>query len=177
MTTSASAWFVKRMNQQIKRNKNADDDMPMKNEQVQKQSKTNVNDFIVDPSQMTLAEWIFKTYPETAVNLQSQNQQVRTYYMNILFGIHETLYHKKTGKLSDAEVRKASKGLSDLTKAGFEVGWLRSKLDEIVSLETKERNACEARIVELKQEVKKLESMMSSLKVELKNEKAKLKKL
>lgn len=179
MAASAAIFFVMRMNQQRQSKANDDYyDTMIKNQQVQRQIKTNfVNGFIVDSSQTNLAKWIFETYPETVANVQSRDQQVRTYYMNILFRIHEMVYHKKTSKFSDSKLRKASKGLSSLTKAGFEVEWLRSKLDEMVSLKRKEREACEARIVELKQEMKKLEVMMSGLKVELKNEKAKLKTL
>ena len=48
---------------------------------------------------------------------------------------------------------------------------------ETAYLERNKRNACEAdRIVEVKQEVKKLEPEVSGLKAELKNEEPKLKK-
>ncbi|CAN6809855.1 unnamed protein product [Brassica oleracea] len=70
--------------------------------------------------------------------------------MNVLLDIFETLSYKKSC---------------------FKVEWLRAKFDD-VSL-----NACEARIVKLKEEVKKQEQMVSYLKDMLKYEEAKLKKL
>ncbi|XP_056860232.1 MATH domain and coiled-coil domain-containing protein At2g42465-like [Raphanus sativus] len=133
----------------------------MRNQELQAQTKTNVNGFVVESGQVSLANWIFKTYPETALNVQSQNPKHRTYYMNVLFGIIRKLYHKRS--LSDAELSTISYGLSYLTQAGFKVEWLWSELDT----QKKKRDACEARIVELKQEVKKLEGAMSGLKAEL----------
>ncbi|KAJ0234856.1 hypothetical protein HA466_0269840 [Hirschfeldia incana] len=132
-----------------------------RNEELQAQSKTNVNGFVVESWHVSLANWIFKTYPETALNVLSQNPKLRTCYMNVLFGIIRKLYRKRS--LSDAELSKISNGLSYLTQAGFKVEWLWSKLDT----EKKARDACEAQIVELKQEVKKLEGAMSGLKAEL----------
>ncbi|CAA7038221.1 unnamed protein product [Microthlaspi erraticum] len=123
----------------------------MSNHPPEKPSKTNVNGFVLESSQANLAKWIFQTYPETTVNVQSQNPEVRTHYMNVLFGVMGTIYHKKTPYVSTAELSKASKGLSDLTKAGFNVEWLRPYL-EMVSLERKKRNAYEARKAELKME-------------------------
>ncbi|KAF2599617.1 hypothetical protein Bca4012_047371 [Brassica carinata] len=131
------------------------------NDMRDQQQRQNVNGFVVESWQVSLAKWIFETYPETALNVQSQNPKLRTYYMNVLFGIIRKLYHKRS--LSDAELSKISNWLSYLTQAGFKVEWLWSKLDT----EKKERDACEARIVELKQKVKKLEGAMSGIKAEL----------
>ncbi|CAH8385636.1 unnamed protein product [Eruca vesicaria subsp. sativa] len=91
--------------------------------------------------------------------------------MNVLFGIIRKLGHKRS--LSDSELSRISNGLSYLTQAGFKVEWLWSKL-EMADLGRKKRDACQARILELKQEVKKLERAMSGLKADLKNEKVKL---
>ncbi|CAF1698478.1 unnamed protein product [Brassica napus] len=85
------------------------------------------------------------------------------------------LRHQRT--LSDAELRRASDKLAYLTEAGLNVEWLRPNLEvkkREAYLERKKRDACEARIEELKQEVKKLELAKSGLKAELKIEKAKL---
>ncbi|CAF1698329.1 hypothetical protein HID58_051116 [Brassica napus] len=85
------------------------------------------------------------------------------------------LRHQRT--LSDAELRTTSDKLAYLTEAGLNVEWLRTNLEvkkREAYLERKKRDACEARIVELKQEVKKLELAKSGLKAELKIEKAKL---
>lgn len=49
----------------------------MRNQELQAQSKTNVNGFVVESWQVSLANWIFKTYPETALNVQSQNPKAQ----------------------------------------------------------------------------------------------------
>lgn len=80
--------------------------------------------------------------------------------------------HLPLRTLSEDKLSKATKDLSDLTQAGFNLDWLESKLAKI-SLEKK---TSEDRIVELKEEVKKLVMTMSDLRRERKKEKAKLKK-
>nr|VDC87470.1 unnamed protein product [Brassica oleracea] len=102
--------------------------------------------------------------------------------MNVLLHTIRILVHK--GPLSDAELITTSESLRYLTEAGFKVEWLWSKLEmkkieaylerkkrdssRMAYFERKKRDACEARIVELKQEVKKLELAKSGLKAELK---------
>ncbi|KAG2245324.1 hypothetical protein Bca52824_092833 [Brassica carinata] len=126
---------------------------------LHRHEKEVINGFIVDPSQTTLAKWIFTHYPEMTKD------------MNVLLDIFETLSYKKSCDISEAQLRHVSDNLSYLKRAGFKVEWLRAKFDD-VSL-----NACEARIVKLKEEVKKQEQMVSYLKDMLKYEEAKLKKL
>ncbi|CAA7034023.1 unnamed protein product [Microthlaspi erraticum] len=137
-----------------------------------RQRKIRINGFIIDASQMTLANWIFQHYPETATNVKLQNHELRTTYMHLLFGIIETLYHTPLRTLSEDELSKATKDVADLTQAGFKLEWLESKLAKI-SLEKK---TSEDRVVELKEEVKKLVQTVSDLNRERKKEKAKLKK-
>ncbi|KAF8118899.1 hypothetical protein N665_0002s0201 [Sinapis alba] len=91
--------------------------------------------------------------------------------MNVLLDIFKTLSYRKSCDVSDAQLRYVSDNFSYLKRAGFKVEWLRAKFDD-VSL-----NACEARIVKLKEEVKEHEHMVSYLKAKLKYEEAKLKKL
>ncbi|CAN7113483.1 unnamed protein product [Brassica rapa subsp. narinosa] len=138
---------------------------------LHRHEKEVINGFILDPSQTTIAKWIFTYYPETAVHVQSQDLALRTKDMNVLLDIFETLSYKKSCDISEAQLRHVSDNLSYLKRAGFKVEWLRAKFDD-VSL-----NACEARIVKLKEEVKKQEQMVSYLKDMLKYEEAKLKKL
>ncbi|CAA7038222.1 unnamed protein product [Microthlaspi erraticum] len=110
-----------------------------------------------------LAKWIFQTHPETTVNVKSQNPELRTYYMNVIFGVMRTIDHNKSRDVSVYELSNAYKGLSDLTQADFKVEWLRPKL-ETVSLKMKNRNAYEAWKAELKKEKAKLKKH-SSLRV------------
>ncbi|KAG2333316.1 hypothetical protein Bca52824_004496 [Brassica carinata] len=129
----------------------------------------NINGFVFKFWDESLVLRIFKIYPELSV--QSQHPELRTYYMNTLMYTIWMLDHKRS--LSDVELSTTSKYLHYLTQEGFKVEWLWSKL-EMAYLERKKRDACEARIVELKQELKKLELAKSGLRAELKNEKAKL---
>ncbi|XP_010456378.1 PREDICTED: MATH domain and coiled-coil domain-containing protein At2g42465 [Camelina sativa] len=141
---------------------------------METQSKNVVHDFIVDPSQEKLMHWIFQHHPETAVKFKLQNQQLRTTYMNILLGIINTLYYKPLHDLSESQLSKASKDLSDLTQVGFNLQWLRLKLRK-VCFDRKNHRVSEVRIGELEKQVKKLEVMMSDVKAGLEKEKAKLK--
>ncbi|KAL1196616.1 MATH domain and coiled-coil domain-containing protein [Cardamine amara subsp. amara] len=140
--------------------------------QVQRPRKIRINGFIVDPSQLKLAKWIFQTYPETAENVKVQNQKLKNTYMKLLCGNIKTLYHTPLRKITEDELSKACKDLSDLTQAGFTLDWLESKVDKISS----EKKSYEERIVELKQEVKQLKLTVSDLKGQRKKEEAKLKK-
>ncbi|CAH8364268.1 unnamed protein product [Eruca vesicaria subsp. sativa] len=123
----------------------------------------------------TFEGWICETYPETAHSIQSQKPELRDYYVSVISDIMWKLGHKRT--LSDAELTSTSDQLAHLTQAGLKVEWLSSKLERKkreAYLQTKKREACETRILELKQELKKLEIAKSGLKAELKLEKAKL---
>ncbi|CAA7038141.1 unnamed protein product [Microthlaspi erraticum] len=112
-----------------------------------------VNGFQVLHSQVTSANWIFDTYPETALYIRPQDPQLKTAYMNILLRIYETLYHSFLEKLTDAELRNLSKGLLDLTQAGFKLEWLREKLEK-VSVERKKLFDYEAHALDLEKELK-----------------------
>ncbi|CAN7030983.1 unnamed protein product [Brassica rapa subsp. trilocularis] len=123
-----------------------------------------------------LVKWIIKEHPETAIGFKSQKSETRAYdLMSDISYIIRKLRHQRT--LSDAELRRTSDKLAYLTEAGLNVEWLRPNLEvkkREAYVERKKRDACEARIVELKQEVKKLKLAKSGLKAELKNEEAKL---
>lgn len=126
-----------------------------------------VNGFQVLDSQVKSAKWIFETYPETALYIQPQDPQLKTAYMNILLRIYETLYNSPLEKLTESELSNVSKGLLDLTQAGFKLEWLREKLEK-VSEERKKLSGYEAQAWELEKQLKNLELMMCNLKAEIK---------
>ncbi|CAH8313095.1 unnamed protein product [Eruca vesicaria subsp. sativa] len=134
--------------------------------QIKRQRKVTAHGFIIASSQVKLANWIFKAYPETSANVKLQDDVLRTRYMNLLFSIIKILHHKPLSDLTEDELSKASKKLSDVTQAGFSVEWLASKLEK-VSLEKK---TSEDRIRELEQEVEKLKLTMSEEKAKLKKQ-------
>ncbi|KAF2582858.1 hypothetical protein F2Q68_00000964 [Brassica cretica] len=105
---------------------------------------TNINGFVVELCDERLVRWIFKTFPETALSVQCQNPEHRTYFMNVLLYTIRILVHKRP--LSDAELITTSESLRYLTEAGFKVEWLWSKLEMKKSeayLERKKRDSCE----------------------------------
>ncbi|XP_018475987.1 MATH domain and coiled-coil domain-containing protein At2g42470-like [Raphanus sativus] len=134
--------------------------------QLQRQRKVTAHGFIIASSQVKLANWIFKTYPETSANVKLQDDVLRTRCINLLFNIIKRLYHKRLSDLTDDELSKASQELSDVTQAGFSVEWLASKLEKL-SLEKK---TSEDRIRELEEEVEKLKLSMSEEKAKLKKQ-------
>ncbi|KAF2569907.1 hypothetical protein F2Q68_00028287 [Brassica cretica] len=87
--------------------------------------------------------------------------------MNILLRIYEKLYNSPLEKLTEGELSNISKGLLDLTQAGFKLEWLREKLEK-VSLERKKLSGYEAQAKELEKQLKSLELMMCNLKAEIK---------
>ncbi|KAJ0259336.1 MATH/TRAF domain-containing protein [Hirschfeldia incana] len=126
-----------------------------------------VNGFQVLDSQVKSAKWIFETYPETALYIQPQDPQLKTAYMNILLRIYEKLYNSPLEKLTESKLSKVSKGLLDLTQAGFKLEWLREKLEK-VSAERKKLSGYKAQAKKLENQLKRLELMMSNLKAEIK---------
>nr|VDD16063.1 unnamed protein product [Brassica oleracea] len=126
-----------------------------------------VNGFQVRDSQVKSAKWIFETYPETVLYIQPRDPQLKTAYMNILLRIYEKLYNSPLEKLTEGELSNISKGLLDLTQAGFKLEWLREKLEK-VSLERKKLSGYEAQAKELEKQLKSLELMMCNLKAEIK---------
>ncbi|KAJ0244908.1 MATH/TRAF domain-containing protein [Hirschfeldia incana] len=126
-----------------------------------------VNGFQVLDSQVKSANIIFETYPETALYIYPQDPQLKTAYMNILLRIYETLYNNPLEKITESELSNVSKGLLDLTQAGFKLEWLREKLEK-VSVERKKLSGYEAQALELGKQLKNLELMMCNLKAAIK---------
>ncbi|KAJ4904106.1 TRAF-like family protein [Raphanus sativus] len=126
-----------------------------------------VNGFQVLDSQVKSADIIFETHPETALYIYPQDPQLKTAYINILLRIYETLYNNPLEKITENELSNVSKGLLDLTQAGFKLEWLREKLEK-VSVERKKLSGYEAQALELGKQLKNLELMMCNLKAEIK---------
>lgn len=105
--------------------------------------------------------WIFVEHPDIAVNFKLKNQFVKTTYMNILLGLIETL-KQPVHSITETELNNAQSDLVELTEAGFNLDWLKIKLDE-VSLERKIANVDGSRVQELEEHIK-------NLKIELNQE-------
>ncbi|XP_010474608.1 PREDICTED: MATH domain and coiled-coil domain-containing protein At2g42470-like [Camelina sativa] len=120
-----------------------------------------VNGFQVLCSQVTSVSWIFVEHPNVAVHFKPKNQLLKTAYMNILLGLIETL-KKPLHSITDTELNNAQSDFIELTEAGFNLDWLKIKLDE-VCIERKTANADGSRVQELIKLIK-------NLKVELNQE-------
>ncbi|KFK40769.1 hypothetical protein AALP_AA2G038500 [Arabis alpina] len=120
--------------------------------------------FQVPYSQVISLSRLFAEHRDIAVNFRLKNQLVKTTYLNILFGLIETL-KKPPHSLSETDLSNAKSELMELTEAGFKLDWLKTKLDD-VSLEWKKSNFDGSRVRELEEHIK-------NLKAELNNEKVK----
>ncbi|XP_010419487.1 PREDICTED: MATH domain and coiled-coil domain-containing protein At2g42470-like [Camelina sativa] len=114
-----------------------------------------------DEGSVTSVSWIFVEHPNFAVNFKPKNQLLKTAYMNILLGLIETL-KKPLHSITDTELNNAESDFIELTEAGFNLDWLKIKLDEVF-IERKTANADGSRVQELIKLIK-------NLKVELNQE-------
>ncbi|VVA94045.1 unnamed protein product [Arabis nemorensis] len=120
--------------------------------------------FQVPYSQVAPVSRLFVEHPDIAVNFKLKNQLVKTTYMNLVLGLIKTL-NKPAHSFTETELSKAQSELIELTEAGFELDWLKKKIDEI-SLERKKEIPDGSRVRELEEDIK-------NLKAELNNEKVK----
>lgn len=88
------------------------------------------------------------------MNFKLKNQSVKTTYMNLLLGLIEKL-DKPSPSFTEIELSNAQSELIDLTEAGFELDWLKKKLDEI-SLEKKRGLTDGSRVQEIDEHIKNL---------------------
>lgn len=113
---------------------------------------------------------MFEKYPDLTSDFDLKNQQLKNAYMDVLIDLTETLCHSEI-ELSLEDLDKAEKTLSDLTRAGLKVGWLREKLDEAYLTKEKQRISA-ARIRELEEQVEKQKLTLSGLKSDLQKERS-----
>lgn len=83
---------------------------------------------------------IFEKHPDLALNFNLKNQNLKNVYMGFLLDLIKTL-SKSPKELTSDDLNFADSALSDLTKAGFMLDWLRQKLDKALGKQT----ACDAR--------------------------------
>ncbi|XP_024008111.1 MATH domain and coiled-coil domain-containing protein At2g42460-like, partial [Eutrema salsugineum] len=121
-------------------------------------------------SQCYSVDKILKEHPEFTLDLERKNQGVQLPHFKLLIGLIQTLIIKSPQSLSLIELNNAQSKLSELTEAGLNLEWLRSKLEEI-SLESKKALSDGSRVQQLEERVKNVELAMSDLKVELEKHK------
>ncbi|CAH8302700.1 unnamed protein product [Eruca vesicaria subsp. sativa] len=121
-----------------------------------------VRGFKVLYSQLPSVNRLFRKHPDVAVNFKLSNQLVKTTYMNLLLGLIEKL-DKPQNNFTEIELSKVHSELIDLTKVGFELDWLKKRLDE-VSLE-KSGVTDGSRVQELEEHIKNLNLELDTEKV------------
>ncbi|XP_010489720.1 PREDICTED: MATH domain and coiled-coil domain-containing protein At2g42470-like [Camelina sativa] len=99
----------------------------------------DVHDFQVLYSQVTSASRLFEDHPDIAVNFIPKIALVKTAYMSALLGLIKTL-NKPLHSFTETELNKAKRELNELTRAGFKLDWLDTKLDEL-SFDEKDQEA------------------------------------
>ncbi|KAL0801770.1 hypothetical protein Bca101_056946 [Brassica carinata] len=73
------------------------------------------------------------------INFRPKNELVKTTYMNVLLALVQTL-NKPPHSLTEAELSNARSDLVELTEAGFKLNWLKTMLDDEVSLDRNKEN-------------------------------------
>lgn len=81
----------------------------------------------------------FEKHPDLTSNLILKNQNLKNIYMGFLLDLIKTL-SKSPKELTEDDLNFADSTLSDLTKAGFMLDWLRQKLDRALEKQI----ACDA---------------------------------
>ncbi|KAJ0246700.1 MATH domain and coiled-coil domain-containing protein [Hirschfeldia incana] len=126
-------------NQPIKKTKMTDDGTGSsdlhKETQVGKET-IDINGFQVSASQVASVRCIFERHRDFASKVRSNNQHLKSTYINVLLGLIETLCQLPE-KLSDDDFDEASAAVSYLTQVGFKVDWLETKLEEVKEKKTK----------------------------------------
>ncbi|CAA7048066.1 unnamed protein product [Microthlaspi erraticum] len=136
----------------------------------------DVNGFQVLTSQVQSVKRLFERHQDVATKFWQKNPYLKTAYINVLLSLTQSLCQspKETSK-DDLAGKYAAQAY--LTDAGFELGWLEKKLDEIKETKQKEE-ACLARLQEIEDQLKETEEQLQPLKqkyTDLESQKDKLK--
>ncbi|KAG7653704.1 MATH/TRAF domain [Arabidopsis suecica] len=112
---------------------------------------------------------ILSRHPDFEVDFVPKYEELRSVYLTLFFCLIETL-SKSPQSLSAAELTNAQNQLSELTKVGFKLDWLKSKLEEVSLERNKEvTDGCHV----LEERVKNVELTLSGLQVKLDKDKIK----
>ncbi|RID54462.1 hypothetical protein BRARA_G01785 [Brassica rapa] len=127
-----------------------------------------LNGFRVLYSEVEYVRRIFERHPETAMNLRPKNQLVKNAYMNTLLDLID-ITCLAPQELTEEELRDAENTLLDLVGVGFELDWLKRKLEELC-VKKKKMEARGARMRELDRMIVEQRQVLLALEVERKNE-------
>ncbi|CAH8366905.1 unnamed protein product [Eruca vesicaria subsp. sativa] len=127
-----------------------------------------INGFRVYYTEVECVRRIFERHPETALNLRPKNQLVKNANMNtLLYLIDITCLAPQ--ELTEEELVDAENTLLDLVGVGFELDWLKEKLEEL-RVKKKKMETRGARMRELDRIIVEQRQVLLALDVEQKNE-------
>ncbi|KAG2325543.1 hypothetical protein Bca4012_040059 [Brassica carinata] len=127
-----------------------------------------INGFRVYYSEVEFVRRIFERHPETASNLRPKNQLVKNAYMNTLLDLID-ITCLAPQELTEEELVDAENTLLDLVGEGFELDWLKKKLEELC-VKKKKMETRGDRMRELDRMIVEQRQRLLALEVELKNE-------
>ncbi|KAF8053010.1 hypothetical protein N665_1476s0003 [Sinapis alba] len=127
-----------------------------------------INGFRVYYSEVECVRRIFERHPETTLNLRLKNQLVKNAYLNTLLDLID-IACLAPQELTEEELRDAGSTLLDLVGVGFELDWLKKKLEELC-VKKRKMETRGARMRELNRMIVEQRQVLLALEVELKNE-------
>ncbi|CAN8279875.1 unnamed protein product [Cochlearia groenlandica] len=128
----------------------------------------DINGFRVLYSEVEYVRKIFERHPETASNLRPKNQLVKNAYMSNLIDLID-IACLSTKEITEEELKEAENSLMDLVEVGFELDWLKKKLEEVY-LKMKKMETRGERMTELDGKILEQRRVLFELETELKNE-------
>ncbi|CAF2265510.1 hypothetical protein BRARA_D00245 [Brassica rapa] len=128
----------------------------------------DINGFRVYYTEVEYVRRIFERHPETASNLRPMNQLVKNAYLNNLLDLID-IACLAPQELTEEELVDAENTLLDLVGVGFELDWLKKKLEELC-VKKKKMETRGARMRELDRMIVEQRRVLLALEVELKNE-------
>ncbi|CAA7043623.1 unnamed protein product [Microthlaspi erraticum] len=105
-----------------------------------------------------LARRVLEAHPEIALECRTNNQEMRTFYMNVLLGLIRLL-EKWPPEHSEDDLSYAEASLAYLKSVGFKVDWLEKKFDKVKGKRKEGDRSCEMR-----QQLNDLEKKCNDLK-------------
>ncbi|KAF8061047.1 hypothetical protein N665_1213s0003 [Sinapis alba] len=127
-----------------------------------------INGFRVYYSEVECVRRIFERHPETTLNLRPKNQLVKNAYLNTLLDLID-ITCLAPQELTKEELVDAENTLLDLVGVGFELDWLKKKLEELC-VRKKKMETRGARMRELDRMIVEQRQVLLALEAELKNE-------
>ncbi|KFK40265.1 hypothetical protein AALP_AA3G352100 [Arabis alpina] len=136
---------------------------------------SEVNGFLLLPSQMDSLERIFEKHPNMALQLRGKKQTVKIACMNVLLSLIDTLCQSMQD-LSIDDLSQAENALTYLKNSGLKVDWLEGKLEEVKEKKMEEEIG-KTRIQELEEKLKCFKQKYSDTEALLEKKKEELKDL